>query len=631
MSRYTKDEINFHGFLNAMRKLHNVTLEQVCEGLCSVSMMKRIESGERLPEKLMRDRMMARMGVSLDGYEDYLPPDEYEQWCLRQNIIRSIEKKELEKTEYYLSEYKKVTDRNAVELQFHDAMYFMYLKLRNASLTMQKEVIMRAIKHTIPDIDKVFHAGVLLSNQELNLLIEYIWISENCNESGVEKAYHIEYYKGLLEYIEKSEMNKYEQAKIYPKVAYYACRMAVFKAKTFEVEQWALEICDKALDLLFAMEKLYYVTELLEIRERLVNEIQFFYRKEGKREAAEELLKTQDEKKEIEELLRELYAEYKVSLYVENFCYLYWETESYCIGDIVKIRRQMLGLTKEQLCDGICSEKTLTRIEQRKVKAQMPIVRELFGRLGLCEEYTRARVITSDYQTLELADRLAWYENTSQFEEWEKCLDELESRLCMDIPQNQQVILQGKYLLELEMKKIFMHEFEKRIEEIIEITIPLQSVMKSEKQFLTREEAILIYNIGAKQDIENPYMEIIEAICEQYERNEEINAHMRRYELFASGLASYHGNIGKYELSNERSRRLIQASLLHYRMSLLSYCLYNNLWNEQQKRKNDDNKKYLQKDMNVLKQCILLSQSAKVENEIKFYKEKLSIYTEDKY
>ena len=626
MSRYTKDEINFHGFLNAMRKLHNVTLEQVCEGLCSVSMMKRIEVGERLPEKLMRDRMMARMGILLEGYEDYLPPDEYEQWYLRQNIIRSIEKKELDKTEYYLNEYKKIADRNSVELQFYDAMYFMYLKLKNASLTTQKEVIMRAIKHTMPDIDKVFHAGVLLSNQELNLLIEYIWISENCNEVGGEKNFHREYYKDLLDYIEQSEMNKYEQAKIYPKVAYYACQMAVFKAKTFEVEQWALEICDKALDLLFVTEKLYYVIELLEIREKLIKEIQFFYRKEGNREEAEKLLKTQDEKREIEELLRELYAEYKVSPYVEDFCYLYWETESYCIGDIVKIRRQMLGFTKEQLCDGICSEKTLTRIEQRKVKAQMPIVRELFGRLGLCEEYTRARVITSDYETLELADKLAWYENTSQLVEWENCLDELESRLCMEIPQNQQVILQGKYLLEIKRKKISIDEFVKGIEEAIELTIPLELVMKSEKKFLTREETILIYNIGARLDTENMYMEIIEEICEQYEQKAEIDVHMRRYELLASGLASYHGNIGKYELSNERSRRLIQESLLHYRKSMLATSLYNKFWNDQQEREGSDDSKHMQENIRILKQCILLSEMEKIENSMKFYRKKLDAY-----
>lgn len=59
MPKYVKDEINFHSFLDLMRQFHEVTLEQICEGLCSISMMKRIESGDRLPEKQMRDRMMS--------------------------------------------------------------------------------------------------------------------------------------------------------------------------------------------------------------------------------------------------------------------------------------------------------------------------------------------------------------------------------------------------------------------------------------------------------------------------------------------------------------------------------------------------------------------------------------------
>ena len=72
MPRYVKDEINFHKFLDAMRQLKDVTLEQVCDGLCTSGMMKRIECGDRLPEKQMRDRIMARMGVPLDGYEDFI-------------------------------------------------------------------------------------------------------------------------------------------------------------------------------------------------------------------------------------------------------------------------------------------------------------------------------------------------------------------------------------------------------------------------------------------------------------------------------------------------------------------------------------------------------------------------------
>ena len=69
----------------------------------------------------------------------------------------------------------------------------------------------------------------------------------------------------------------------------------------------------------------------------------------------------------------ELYTKHNVSPYMEYFCHLYWEMESYCIGDVIRIRRQMFGMTKEQLCKGICSVKTLTRMEHKQVKTQMPI------------------------------------------------------------------------------------------------------------------------------------------------------------------------------------------------------------------------------------------------------------------
>lgn len=623
MAAYTRDEINFHVFLNAMRKLHNVTLEQVCEGLCSVSMMKRIESGERLPEKLMRDRMLARMGVLLEGYEDYLPPDEYELWCLRQDIIKSIEKKNFEKAENNLKEYKKPEHKNVVELQFYNAMYFMLLKQKDASLAEQREVIERAIKYTIADIDEAFHAGVLLSNQEIYLLIEYIWVSENENTVEKNRYDYFEYYKVLLNYIEQSQMNVYERVKIYPKGVYYACQMVLLKIKTFETLQWALEICDRALDLLGTTEKLYYFVELLEVREKLIREIQFYYRKAGKRREAENLLQTQKEMKEVEVLLKELYKEYQISPYVENDCFLYRETGSYSIGDVIKRRRQMFGMTKEQLCEGICSEKTLTRIESKKVKAQIAIVRELFGRLGLCEEYTCARVITSDYYTLELADKLSYYENGSQLKEWKECLSELKVRLCMDIAQNQQFVLASEYLLELESQNSSMDVFVNKMLALIELTISLEYAMRPGEKYLTKEEEIQLYNIGTRVEGENPYMAIIEEICVQYEQNDTVSTNMRRYELLASGLCSYHGNIGEYEISNERSRRLIKEELLHYRMSLMAYSMYNNLWNNWQERTEEEKRKYLEEDIHILKKCCLFSKITKRENACSFYERKI--------
>ncbi len=70
-------EICFHDFLTGMRTGKKVTLERLGYGLCSADMLSRIETGERLPDKLMRDRLMERLGFENDGFEDFLQPDEY--------------------------------------------------------------------------------------------------------------------------------------------------------------------------------------------------------------------------------------------------------------------------------------------------------------------------------------------------------------------------------------------------------------------------------------------------------------------------------------------------------------------------------------------------------------------------
>ena len=51
--------------------------------------------------------------------------------------------------------------------------------------------------------------------------------------------------------------------------------------------------------------------------------------------------------------------------------------------------------------EGICSEKTLERLEKGKCKAQMAIVAELLHRLLLSAEYLHQEIITEDRELLE--------------------------------------------------------------------------------------------------------------------------------------------------------------------------------------------------------------------------------------
>ena len=90
-----RDEINYHKFLKSMRKAQGVSLENVSLGIYTKSAMCRIEAGGRLPDKLVRDRFTARLGISGEEYEEYLLPREYKQWECRMEIIRCINRKDI--------------------------------------------------------------------------------------------------------------------------------------------------------------------------------------------------------------------------------------------------------------------------------------------------------------------------------------------------------------------------------------------------------------------------------------------------------------------------------------------------------------------------------------------------------
>jgi len=278
-------------------------------------------------------------------------------------------------------------------------------------------------------------------------------------------------------------------------------------------------------------------------------------------------------------------------------------------------------MTKEELCEGICSVKTLTRIEHKKVKTQMPIVRELFERLGLCAEYIRARVITSEYSLLKLAGELVWYENNYKVVEWEKCLNELEKRLCLDIPQNKQFVVYSRYLLKLVKKEISKDEFIDKLTEIIEYTIPLNYVMKSGDKFLSQEEYTYIRAIGMRAEKEKATkcMGIIYRLCTE---EEVASGHIGKHEFLMTSVISYLGNIGEYEESDLLSTKLARQSLAYRRSYVLAETMYNNLWNKQNTM-TEDEKSIDEEYKKIIKNCILLGKYNKNEKEKKFFEKKL--------
>lgn len=54
----------------------------------------------------------------------------------------------------------------------------------------------------------------------------------------------------------------------------------------------------------------------------------------------------------------------------------------------------MLGMSRAELCQGICDQKTLVRLENKKTNSQKAVVVELFERLGLAGTLSRTVLVT---------------------------------------------------------------------------------------------------------------------------------------------------------------------------------------------------------------------------------------------
>lgn len=261
MRKRTEEREEFCVLLRQMMREQNVSAERLCEGLCSVSMLTRIRKGERTPAKMMRDRLLGRLGTSDERCEHFLNPEDYARWEERYRILRHIACKETARARELLTGYREETgDANPVEQQFCHAMEIQLLLYEGSKGEELAARLEEAVKLTVPNIDIKSAEELSLSLEEMNLILEY------------EKYVHPERLARrcteLLKYIEGSAFDSYCRAKIYPKVVRY-----FYEASADETTldyPGMLRIVNRGIEYLRSTQRTYWLWELLEAREGLL-------------------------------------------------------------------------------------------------------------------------------------------------------------------------------------------------------------------------------------------------------------------------------------------------------------------------------------------------------------------------
>lgn len=572
-------ENRFGEFISNLRKEKGISLEQLSDGLCDTSLLSRFERGEREPEKLLQNRFLTRLGTVPENYENFLYYKEYCRWEKRQGIIHNILEENIETAKQLLEEYRQEYNMNySLEQQFYLAMLAQirrYEGCRNEDLA---DLFEKALQLTVPEIDTRSFQKRVLSLEEMNLLLEY-WY---CKRQEVS----LQFYEMLLEYIEKMEQTMLAMAKIYPKTVYYyySAWKKSEEPKETRVERM-LEICDNAIELLRNANRMFYLWELFCMREELalmssenISKGAHFYDREN-------------DCREWKVNLEKIYQKYDVSIAMYESCYLYVESENYCIGDVIRIRRKMLGLSQEKLSEGICGSRTISRLERHICKPQKEIVQQLFERLNLSTEFCRTELVTDSQEAIEKYEEVRRQANNKNYKVVEKMIEEMKSLVSLDNSSNMQSIMRNEYINNYNQGKYSKEEYISKLKEVLQYTIPYESVLASNEKYLTNVEIGCIQSIVAKGDWTLEEMkECVSILTSFYDGLKFPAYYARMYEFVMLSVSSKLGDIGEYEQSNQIMENIIRMALKNRRIKAIDSLIYGILWNNQQMERDVTNK-----------------------------------------
>lgn len=642
--RDAKERKHFGAYINKLRLQRGFQLEQTGDGLCTEQMLSYLENGKRTVPKLLQDALLERLGVGAEDYEHYLDYREYAHWEARQRILYYIMSEEPEQAadllEQYRMTYIKSSRRNVsdrLEWQFYLSMQAQIRLCKGAERRELLPILEEAAHMTMPRLKEKKLEKCVLSIKELNLILE----TEHSREGGGCQ----EHYLAVLDYIDTIGLDGVGRAKIYPKAVYFLGNCLLGKTvdehctkensavmqgqdttgnQSTVADQQLLRYCNLAVECLRDHSRMYYLWELLDMREQLLGRMAEDFIQRGEYAKAETLKPILRENAEWKDALESVYEEFGVRKETFSYCYLYVEKGVVCINDIVRIRRRMLGIDRQTLCEGFCDVKTLERLENKKTVPQNAIVEGLFDRLGLPRERWRTELVTEKPEARELMTELRKCINDRRMEEAERLYKKMKELVPLEIRCNQQTLLHGEILLQEELDAQACY---KAFRIAVELTLPYKVFLKEGEKYLTYEEQSCIKNMmpGMDKNSEEFMLCIkrFEEIYRTFEKNALIGTVNNMYEFIMGYVGSERGNLGDFDRSDRYIENIIDESLRFRRLSPLPSALYGRWWNDAERKQKGFRSEYPFDRHKELTRCIVLCRLSKRKYYAAFYQKKL--------
>ena len=176
----------------------------------------------------------------------------------------------------------------------------------------------------------------------------------------------------------------------------------------------------------------------------------------------------------------------------------------YRIGDVIRMKREALGITREKLCElsgEICSPQTLYRMECGKVKVKREVYKTLMKCMEQLPERNYVSVVVRNYQSLNLKSEIQTHLFYKEYEQAEQKLLKLEQDMIPNYVRNQQYLLEKKATLQFRKQEITAEEYLEKLWEALRYTIPdVDNIDLEDWSYNEEEFDILIQIVHAYRD-----------------------------------------------------------------------------------------------------------------------------------
>lgn len=556
-------KITLGEMLKRFRIEKGLEASQVCRGLCSPAAMSYFESGERMPDTLMFEYMMERMGVTPELFSVMISKDTYEYYEWKAKVCDAIENEmwgELEKLLIVKYSAQKKS-KNRIEIQF-----YLYTKAicegikdKHAEAT---AMLKEAAQQTIPNIREIHKEKVLLSALEMHIMILYMFYGLKGNVLSIDETELL--FESLESYIYNGKIDLNQKARVYSKLISVGLPILVDSMS----EERQMELCKRAFELLRSSKTFHNIIELLELYVPLLqkhnSQEKDFYIKQ--REVFIDICSIQN--KEIVS---------RPEQFVNS------NPKYYMIHEFFSSKRKACGLTQEEVIEDICEPETYSRVETGKREPSRKNFQALVEKLDINWCYYRGELDTADLKVFELRrlQRLANIDGKRQL-----CLDillEMEKRLDMTSVINIQYIKGNQYMAEYRMGKLSNEDAYIRMKDLLELTQKGKSDV-SELVYYSQTELEILGNmaqiLGKMGKFEEGII-LIETVIKQMQNG---IIHMKQqwngFDYILRVLSGLYFDIGEYEMTikitnyvKEENIRMKDGDCLAEQLDEIADCL----------------------------------------------------------